>query len=334
MEDSKQEKISSSKDNSYAIPAAIVIAGIVIAGTFFTTKQNNSNKNIVNQNQNIPSQPVVSNIEKAVLPTDGVVLPVSWNGMGRKLLALGVIDEQKFQTLYESRGQFNDEDKILLYGSSTDKLKITEGNSAYLLNLLWAFGLANNNPVLDNGEMMNPLYGGAKNFASTAGWTLSKNDSMNYYSKYRLLNLTSEQQALVEKVSKGIFRPCCGNSVHFPDCNHGMAMLGLLELMASQNVSEQDMWKTALAVNSYWFPNTYITIATYMKSKGIDWKDVDPQEMLGAAYSSNQGYARISSLVSTPNVSSQSGSGCGVGGGGVVSAPVQTQTRQQGGCGI
>ena len=90
-----------------------------------------------------------------------------------------------------------------------------------------------------------------------------------------------------------------------------MAMLGLLELMASQEVSEQNMWKTALAVNSYWFPDTYLTIATYMKNKGVDWKDVNPQEILGVNYSSASGYAQIASRVIAPN-SSPNGSGCGV----------------------
>ncbi|HEY4525513.1 MAG TPA: hypothetical protein VJL32_00245, partial [Candidatus Paceibacterota bacterium] len=141
--------------------------------------------------------------------------------------------------------------------------------------------------------------------------------------------LTSEQQALVDKVSRGIYRPCCGNSTHFPDCNHGMAMLGLLELMASQGVNEQDMYAAALAANSYWFPDTYITIATYMENKGVEWKNVNPQEVLGAYYSSASGYARIASQVTAPN-SSQGGSGCGVDDGQSVPAP----QRQQGGCGI
>jgi len=329
MENKKQENINSSKDNSYAIPAAIIVAGIIIALTISVNNQTSSGKNITSQS--LPEKPAVSQIEQAVLPTDGVVLPISWGDIGKKLVGIGVIDGEKFQALYESKGQFTDEYKNLLLGSSNDKIKINESNAGYLLNLFWALGLANKNPILENGEMTNPAYGGAKNFASTGGWTMSVGDPMNHYSKYRFLNLTPEQQALVEKVSKGIFRPCCGNSTHFPDCNHGMAMLGLLELMASQGVNEQDMWKTALAVNSYWFPDTYITIATYMKSKGVEWKDVNPQEMLSADYSSNKGYARISSLVSTPN-SSRSGSGCGVDAGGAVSAPAPT--RQQGGCEI
>ena len=90
-----------------------------------------------------------------------------------------------------------------------------------------------------------------------------------------------------------------------------MAMLGLLELMASQGVSEEDMWKTALAVNSYWFPDTYLTIATYMKNKGIDWSEVNPQEILGANYSSESGYRRIASQVTKPQEQS-GGSDCGV----------------------
>jgi len=115
---------------------------------------------------------------------------------------------------------------------------------------------------------------------------------------------------MVEEMSRGIYRPCCGNSTHFPDCNHGMAMLGLLELMASQGVSEADIWKTALAVNSYWFPDTYLTIAMYMQNKNVAWAEVEPKEMLGANYSSGQGYAKIAAQVTKPQ--QQGGGGCAV----------------------
>ena len=224
---------------------------------------------------------------------------------------MGAIDADKFKAIYETRGAFTDEYKNLLFGQNDENLKITKDNAGYLLNLFWALGLANKNPILDSGEMVNPAYGGAKNFASTAGWTMAKGDSMDHYSRHIFFALTDEQQALVEKVSRGIYRPCCGNSTHFPDCNHGMAMLGLLELMASQGVSEEDMWKAALAVNSYWFSDTYITIAAYMKNKNIDWKDVNPQEMLGINYSGAQGYARVASEVVQP-AEQRGGNGCGI----------------------
>jgi len=86
-------------------------------------------------------------------------------------------------------------------------------------------------------------------------------------------------------------------------------MLGLLELMASQGVSESDMYKTALAVNSYWFPDTYLIIAKYLKEKkNINWEDADPKEILGSNYSSASGYQNILSQVVLP-VNNQ-GQGC------------------------
>ena len=214
----------------------------------------------------------------------------------------------KLEALYKDRGGFPPEYQKLIEKNANEKIVITSQNSGYLLNLLWALGLANKNPILED-EMMNPSYGGTGNFASTGGWTLAKGSAMSHYNMHPLIVLTSEQQALVDRVSRNIYRPCCGNSTHFPDCNHGMAMLGLLELMASQGVSEQDMYKTALTVNSYWFPDTYLTIATYMKNKGIAWKNVSPQEMLSASYSSSSGYRNISSQVTQPQ-QGQGGGGC------------------------
>ena len=319
------------KNNPYAIPFAIVIAGAMLSGSWLYISQNPPNKISEEKNQKIATarNVSVSALEEVVLPSAGVILPVSWGDLGAKLVSVGAIDGTRFQALYDERGQFTKEYESLLTGNNADKLKITKDNAGYLLNLFWALGLASRNPVLDSGEMMNKAYGGAGNFASTGGWTMAQGNPMDHYSRHKFFNLTPEQQALVEKVSKGIYRPCCNNSTHFPDCNHGMAMLGLLELMASQGANEQDMWKAALAVNSYWFPDTYLTIATYMKNKNVEWRDVDPEEILGVNYSSGSGYQKIASQVITPS-SSQGGGGCDVSAGQSISVP----PRQQGGCGI
>lgn len=158
---------------------------------------------------------------------------------------------------------------------------------------------------------MDPQYGGAGRFASTGGWTLAKDDAMNHYSKHKFVTLTYEQQKLVEQVSKNIYRPCCGNSTHFPDCNHGMAMLGFLEILASQGVGEKEMYSAALALNSYWFPDTYLTIAKYLSTKGTSWKDADPKGILAADFSSASGYQKILTEV-TPPERRGGGRGCGV----------------------
>lgn len=44
----------------------------------------------------------------------------------------------------------------------------------------------------------------------------------------------------VEEVAAAVYRPCCNNHTPFPGCNHGMAMLGLLELMAPQRASADE----------------------------------------------------------------------------------------------
>jgi hypothetical protein len=80
--------------------------------------------------------------------------------------------------------------------------------------------------------------------------------------------------------------------------------------MAAQHASEDEMWNAALAVQSYWFPETYLTIATYMHEKNINWNEVRPQEVLGAEYSSARGYANIAAQVTAPQ--QKGGGGCGV----------------------
>lgn len=245
-----------------------------------------------------------------VLPAAGVALPVAWGDFGKQMVDAGVIDQQAFEATYQARGGLTDEERALLAGDGNGPIVINEENSHVLLNLLWAFGLANKNAILDEGPMQNPEYGGAGQFASTGGWSLAKGDAMDHYSMHEFVTLTPDQQSLVERVSKGIYRPCCGNSVYFPDCNHGMAMLGLLELLASQGVSEDDMYRYALAVNSFWFPETYLTIARYLDSQGLAWADAAPKEILGYDFSSSAGYQNIAAQVEP--VQSQGGGGCGV----------------------
>jgi len=307
----ENEPVDNKSSSPYMLPLAIVVASIFIGGAVLYKDRLTPIQADSSSGETQKSARQISALEKAVLPETGVILPVTWGDLGSKLVSTGAIDADKFKTIYNQRGAFSNEYKNLLLGQNDGKLKITNENAGYLLNLFWALGLANKNPILELGEMASPAYGGAGKFASTGGWTIAQGSVMNHYSRHKFFDLTPEQQALVDKVSRGIYRPCCGNSTHFPDCNHGMAMLGFLELMASQGASEQDMWKAALAVNSYWFPDTYMTIAIYMKDRDVEWEDVSPQEVLGVNYSSAQGYAKIASQVTLPS-SPQSGGGCGI----------------------
>ena len=253
-------------------------------------------------------------LQEAVAPSSGVALPVTWGDLGKKMVEAGVIDEARFTALYADRGGLPPDMKELLDLSGNGRITMTPENSGILLNLFWALGLGTKSPVLETGPMQDPKYGAAGNFASTGGWTLAMGGVMTHYGAHRFVALTPDEQALVVNVAKNIYRPCCGNATYFPDCNHGMAMLGLLELMASQGASEGEMYKTALAVNSYWFPDNYLTIARYLQTKGVDWKTASPKDVLGAEYSSGAGYQKIvaamAASVETGGVGKSGG--CGV----------------------
>ncbi len=279
--------------DKYMLPIAIVIAGVLIAGAMIYNSGNQSLQAQATKNSN--SQ----NTEVGIVD-GGRILPLeAEKKMLATLTANGTIDPAKLP-------------------------QVTE------LNLLWAYGLANKNQVLENGPIMDARYGGPENMASVGGWTVTTGSVMDHYAKHALATLTPDQQTLVEKIAKGIYRPCCNNSTHFPDCNHGMAMLGLLEYMASQGATEDQMWNAAITANMSWFPNQYQTIAQYLKIKGIDAKTVTPQMLLGAEYSSGSGFARIASQVPQTDQQRSGGGGCGVDAGGA-SATLQ---KQQGGCGI
>ena len=262
-----------------------------------------------------PSLPAAAKIDTsvlaaAVLPEKGVELPIIWQDLGKKMISDGVIDEQKFRALFDS-GLSNAEEKMLS-GTMNEPIVMNQANSRFILDVLWAFGLANKNKILENGEMTDKKYGGdASKFASTGGWSISKGAGFDHYSKHAYVTLTNEQQALVDEVSKNVYRPCCGNSTHFPDCNHGMAMLGLLELMAAAGIGEEEMYQVALQVNAFWFPQTYIDLATYFKEQGKDWDQLDPKEVLGSQYSSAQGYQQTRQNIKSLPKPQSGGGGCG-----------------------
>jgi len=251
-----------------------------------------------------------ASLAREVIPANGVKLPITWGDFGQRMIADGVIDEAKFRALFE--GGLATQDEQMLSGRVDQPVVMTQENSRFVLDMLWAFGLANKNDILENGEMTDEKYGGdPSKFAATGGWSLAKGPGPDHYSMHQYLMLTDEQQALVDKVSQGIYRPCCGNSTHFPDCNHGMAMLGLLQLMAANGTTEQEMYDVALDVNTLWFPQTYIDLATYFKEQGKDWNQVDSKVALSAQYSSAQGYQQTRQQIQSLPKPQQGGGGCG-----------------------
>ena len=241
-----------------------------------------------------------------VLPEAGFDLPISWGNLGPRLISAGVIDEEKF---LETVNLNSDEESILKEGSDA-KVHIDADNGQFVVDLLWAVGLAQKSIVYDEGPLGKEYKNEQGNFASTGGWNLAKGEATDYLNKFDLIPLTEGQQEKVAKISKNVYRPCCGNSTWFPDCNHGMAALAAIEMMVANGVSDEEIYRNILKLNSFWFPGTYTTTATYFLRQGVPWDKVDAKAVLGKEFSSAQGAAEIAKKVN-PEPQGQGGSGCG-----------------------
>lgn len=253
---------------------------------------------------------LVQVLKQEVIPQKGYQLSVSWNDIGKQLITSGIIDQKKYDELFTSDTIAKDHMKYLK-AASPDHMTISEGNSRFMVNTLWALGLVNKNNILEEGSMKKYENGDVMNFASTGGWNLGSKPTKELYSSTEIIKLTSEQQELVKKIAQNVYRPCCGNHTEFPDCNHGMAALGYIELAVSQGISEKQIYKDLLALNSFWFPQNYVELALYMDKQGTKWQDLDPKLALSSEYSSAQGAARVRQAIqNVPGISTQGGS-CG-----------------------
>ncbi len=252
-----------------------------------------------------------------VNPPEGYTLQVSFGNVGPQLLSSGAIDHDAFVQLYEQANRPLDGNQlaILEQGSET-QVVLNKQNAYFLLNFFWALGLVNHNTILTEGPMAQNGQGQIGRFASTGGWTVGTKPATELYASAPIVTLTAAQQTRLEEVTTQVYRPCCNNPTHFPDCNHGMAMLGLLELMASQNASTQEMFAGAKYANAFWYPNQYIELAQFFKSaQNTDFADVDGQELVGLNYSSGSGFNAVHEWLANSGQLPQSpenGSSCGV----------------------
>ncbi|HEV2302823.1 MAG TPA: hypothetical protein VGR91_14750 [Stellaceae bacterium] len=224
-----------------------------------------------------------------VVPDKGVDTGVAFGGAIRKLIAAGALDPNKFRALQDYGLPAWVE--RLLAAPSQEPIVFTRERAPYLVNLLWPIGLSNRaafNGKSPIGNLRLPSY------ASTGGWTLGRApNGYVYFNTVNAVPLTPRQAALAHEIAANTFRPCCDNSTFFQDCNHGSALLGLIELAASQGIDAQRIYRIALTANSYWFPAEYAKTALYYRYFGsIPWRDAPARRILGAAYSSLGGWRR------------------------------------------
>jgi len=263
-----------------------------------------------------PNADNVAVVDQLNLPTE-YLFPVSFGDIGPQLLAAGAIDYGGFVQTYDQAGQPLTQEQLAILSAGSDQpVVINRENAYFLLNFFWAFGLTNKNPLLEEGPMRQYNQGNIEGFASTSGWTLATKPIPELYASTSMVSLTPEQQTRLEEVSSSVYRPCCNNPTSFPDCNHGMAMLSLLELMAAEDTTIDEMFTAAKYVNAFWFPQQTMEMALVFKhATEQDFAGVDARKFVGPNFSSASGFQGVHQWLAENNLLEQipnSGNSCGV----------------------
>lgn len=311
IKDSRKSLNIKSLNLNYVLVFFLIISSFLlgILVNQASVKNQNSSSSVQTRGAKDSKQVDLTGIQSEVIKSS-YVFKIKWGDLGKKMIEDGVIDKQKLAQAVTGTDNLPQElDKYL--SQNQDKIEVNQKNAQFWVDVLWGLGLANKNEILDKGAMVEG--GNTANFASTGGYTIGAVQPMDIYSKYSYINLSDNQQKEINEIASNVYRPCCGNSTAFPDCNHGMAALGLIELMVSQNISKNDIYKTVLAFNTYWFPQTYLDTAYYLKQNGRDYNSVSPQELLSKTFSSAMGYGVIQKKVGSlqwPTLE-KSGGSCG-----------------------
>jgi hypothetical protein len=96
-----------------------------------------------------------------------------------------------------------------------------------------------------------------------------------------------------------------------------MALMAVLELMASNGANEQEMYNASKYFNAFWFPGNYTDLATYFKNKeGKNFADIDAKTLLSKEFSSATGWQAAKLWLGNQGIielpKQQGGGGCGV----------------------
>lgn len=277
------------------LPFLLLILASFISGIYIGQIIINRKGKVIDRTSGIN----LTKLQEEVIPQKGYTFKITWGDLGKRMVNDGVIDEVKLAKAVAGSDKLSDDLRRYLNGEDMKVITLNQNNAQFWVDVFWALGLANKSEILDTGPMQEG--GNTANYASTGGYTIGAKPPMEIYSKFSYIKLSEKQQKLVKEIAQNVYRPCCGNSTAFPDCNHGMAALGLIELMVSQNKSKNEIYKAILAFNSYWFPQTYLDISYHFAQNGRDYKNVKPQTILSKTFSSAMGYEIVRKKVGNIN---------------------------------
>ncbi|NJO23992.1 MAG: hypothetical protein HC868_15040 [Sphingomonadales bacterium] len=296
-------------------PSRIVLSALALSALLFPAHSASPAKVETGRVANSDYAQRRQDVGEQVRPKEGYQTKLVLGDIVPRMAAHGIIEWEKMETLYKGRGGIPAELKQLLTQASDTPLVVTRENANWLANILWPLGLSNRMAI----NRRSPIAGkDLPNLASTGGWDLGKEkNGASYFNRYKLISLTQGQERKVLRIASSTYRPCCDNSTFFQDCNHGSAALAVIQLGVAQGLSDNEIYRTLLAFNSYWFGPTYVETAVYFNVvRGTSWSEVDPRRVLSRRYSTASGWhqnvhARASKVPGLLPKADEEGESCG-----------------------
>jgi hypothetical protein len=266
-----------------AIALGALLFGLMMASAILAAPNTSAVK--ISKAQHMAHPPIdIKALSNVVNPPNGYTLPVQYGQMGPKLLEAGVIEIAGLKQQYQQTGQvLSDKDIDHLIRGSQEPIVINQQNAPFLLTLFWGVGLSNQNPIIDKSSNL-----------KSNDWTVGRKSGSDLFSSTVILKLSSDQQARVEELAKAVYRPCSDTSTLSPDNKYSIAILGLLEFMASQDVSSDEMFSTVKQVNAFWFPQQTLEQAIFFVATQLkDYVNVDARWLTSQQYFSATGFRQL-----------------------------------------
>ncbi|MDE1846348.1 MAG: hypothetical protein KGH53_03660 [Candidatus Micrarchaeota archaeon] len=326
----KRGGLRKGKNTSFSFLPIAAGAILVLAAFYFSSQPLTTQHNFTKQIS--PNSINLTAISLQVVPSGGYVLPFRWGKSIKTLVDAGAINVSNFTALIKNSGQqLTGSEKSIINGTYEGYIQFNSTNTEFVQLAFWALGVNNNNTIIRNGPIINASiqYSGQINSNATTGRTVTPQYVASQYfastggygpigrlqfSALGVLRLSAAQQSIADYTAENSYRPCCDNPTAFPDCNHGAAALGIIELLASQGATQNQVLRAVEEFNQYQFPGQYGEIAAYFATQGENYTSINAGAIIGKNYSSLTGYLRVHQYLIQKGIIKQAagGAACGV----------------------
>lgn len=99
-----------------------------------------------------------------------------------------------------------------------------------------------------------------------------------------IIDLSTSEKTRFDKLTKEeIYHPCCDGPVQGCECEHAVALRGLVKFMLKEDKNDEEIKKQSFEWLKYFFQQHYVNVAKYLQNQGKDIAIMGPGKEFGLA---------------------------------------------------